>query len=95
MRNCGCRSVRKHRDSNDSDKYIILNISLKFEILEKMRSTSSEPKDNLGILGKGFITSLDLKSKKSPNKYKKERRAIGNSSMKNLSKNIREFEKFT
>ena len=40
-----------------------------------------------------MITSLGLKAKTSPNKYKKVRYAIGNVSTKYLSKIIREFEK--
>ena len=59
-----------------------------------MRITSSYPKDNLGISGKGLITSMGLKAKSRPNKYKKERYAIGNFSMKEISKIIRDFEKF-
>ena len=47
----------------------------------------------MGISGKGLITYLGLKSKTSPNKYKKSRYAIINISMKDLSKIIREFEK--
>ena len=46
MKNCGRHNVRKHRDIKDSDNYVKLEISLKFISLEKMRITSSEPKDN-------------------------------------------------
>ena len=58
-----------------------------------MRITSSKPTYNLGRSGKGFITSLGIKSKTRPNKYKKARFAIGNVSKNDLSKIIREFEK--
>ena len=58
-----------------------------------MRIISSEPKDNFGRSGKGLITSLGIKAKASPKKQKKARYAIGNVSMKELSKIIREFEK--
>ena len=40
-----------------------------------------------------MITSLGLKAKTRPNKYKKERYAIGDVSMKEISNIIREFEK--
>ena len=30
IKNCGCCNVRKHREIKDSDKYITLDISLKF-----------------------------------------------------------------
>ena len=55
--------------------------------------TYSEPKYNLGRLGKGLITSLGLKAKARPNKHKKASYAILNFSMKKLSKIIREFDK--
>ena len=91
MKNCGRRNVRKKIYIKDSDKYITLYISLNFDILEKTRITSSYPKYYLGILGKGLITSMGLKAKARPNKCKKARYAIGNFSMKNLPKIIRDF----
>ena len=63
MKNCGCCNVRKHRETKGRDNYFNLDISLKFDSMEKMRITSSESKDNLGISGKGLITSLGLKAK--------------------------------
>ena len=41
-----------------------------------------------------MITSLGFKAKVRPQNYKKARYAFGNVSEKDLSKNIREFEKF-
>ena len=78
-----------------SDKYVTLDISLKFDSLDKMKITSSESKFKLGRSGKGLITSLSLKAKTNPNKYKKSRYAIGNVSKKYLSEIIREFEKLS
>ena len=46
IKNCGRRNFSKHIDIKDSDKYITLDISLNFGILNKMRITSSEPTDN-------------------------------------------------
>ena len=63
MKNCGPQNVKKHREVKVSDKYVTLDISLKFGSLENMRITSSEPKDNLGISVKGLITYLGLKDK--------------------------------
>ena len=83
-KNCGRRNVRKHIEIKCSDKYVTLDILLKFDSLEKMKITSSESKDNFGRSGKGFITSLGLKTKVRPHKYKKSRYAIGNVSKKNL-----------
>ena len=56
-----------------------------------MKITSSESKEKLERSGKGFITSLGFKAKVRPQKYKKERYAIGNVSKKDLSKIIREL----
>ena len=50
MKNCGHRKVRKHKDVKGSDKcvtlniYEILNISEKFDNLNKMEITYSESK---------------------------------------------------
>ena len=50
MKNCGRRKVRKHKEIKGSDKcvtlnmYEILNISEKFDDLNKMETTSSESK---------------------------------------------------
>ena len=93
MKNCGRCNVRKHREIKGSDKYATLDILLKFYSLENMRITYSESKVKLGVSGKGLITSLSLKAKTGPNKYKKARYAIGNASNKELSKIIRKFEK--
>ena len=46
MKNYGRHNARKHRYIKGSDKYVTLDIFLKFGSLEKMRITSSEPKDN-------------------------------------------------
>ena len=46
IKSCGCHNVGKHVDIKDSDKYITLEIPLKFGSLENMRITSSEPKYN-------------------------------------------------
>ena len=94
MKNGGSRNVSKQRDINDSDNYITLDILLKFGSLDKMIIMSSEPKYNLGISGKGLITSLSLKSNAMPKKYEKSRYAIRDVSMKKLSKIIREFKHY-
>ena len=66
---------------------------MKFDSLENIKITSSGSKDNLGRSGKGLIISMGLKSKVKLHKYKKARYSIGNVSIKDLSKIIREFEK--
>ena len=42
MKNCGRRKVRKHKEIKGSDKIVTLNISMKFDSLNKMKTTSSE-----------------------------------------------------
>ena len=68
---------------------------MKLGSLDKIIITSSDPKNNLGRSGKGLITSMDIKAKARPKKHKKARYAIGNVSMRDLSKIIREFEKLS
>ena len=93
MNNCGRLNVSKHSDIKGSDKYVTLDISLKFDSMKNMRITSSESKVKLGRSGKELIASLGIKSKTRPKKCKKSRYSIINVSQKDLSKNIREFEK--
>ena len=93
MKNCGHQKVRKHNLFKGSDKIVNLNVSKKFDSLNKMETTSSESKGKLGRLGKGLVTTLDFKTKVRSQKYKKESFAIGNVSKKELLKVIKEFEK--
>ena len=101
MRNCGQHNVRKHKEIKGSDKcvtlnmYEILNISEKFDDLNKMETTSSESKVELEGSGKGLVTALALRTKAGSKKYKNSRYAIGNVSMKDLSKKIKDFEKLS
>ena len=71
-----------------------MDISLNFDSLDKIKITYSESKEKLEISGKGLITYLGIKAKVRLHKYKKARYAIVNVSKKDLSKIIREFEKF-
>ena len=48
MKNCAFRNVRKHREIKGSDRYVTLDITLKFYSLDKMKIISSESEDNLG-----------------------------------------------
>ena len=94
--NCfGRPNFMKHIDIKGSYKYVTLDISLKFDSMDKMKITSSESKFKLVISVKGLITSLGLKAKARPKKYKKASCTIGNFSKKDLSKIIREFEKLS
>ena len=62
IENCVRHNVMKHREIKDGEKYTTLDISLDFGSLDKIIITYSEPKDYLGILGKGLITSMGLKT---------------------------------
>ena len=92
-KNCGRHKVKKHKEIKGSDKIVTLNVSAKFDGLNKMKTTSSESKGKLERSGKGLVTALDLKTKVRSQKCKKSRYAIGNVSMKDLSNIIKEFEK--
>ena len=63
MKNCGRHKVRKHKDIKGSDKIVNLNVSAKFDSLNKMETTSSDSKGKLGRSGKGLVTALALKTK--------------------------------
>ena len=63
MKNCGRRNVRKHKEIRGSDKYVTLDISSKFDSLDKNKITSSESKGKLERSGKGLIASLGFKIK--------------------------------
>ena len=93
MKNCGCRNVRKHKEIKGSDKYVTLDISSKFDSLDKMKITSSESKVKLERSRKVLITFLGFKTKARLQKYKKERYAIGNVSEKDLYRIIQDFER--
>ena len=89
MKNCSCCKVRKHKEIKISDKIVTLNISEKFDSLNKMETTSSESKGKLGRSGKGLVTALTFKTKVRSQKYKKARYSIVNVSKKDLSKIIK------
>ena len=63
MKICGCRKVRKHMEIRGSDKIVTLDISEKFDSLNKMETTSSESKVKSERSGKGLVASLAFKTK--------------------------------
>ena len=94
MKMCGRHNVRKHKEIKDSDKYITLDILLKFVSLKKIRIISSEPKDNMVISGKGMINSMCLKTNVRSKKYKKARYDITDVSVKDISNMMKEFKNY-
>ena len=93
MKIFGRCEVRKYRDTKNGEKYITLDISLNFFSMDKMKITSSEPKDYLRISIKGLIASLCLKTFGRLKKNKSSIYSINNVSMKDISKISKEFEK--
>ena len=63
MRNCGRRKVMKNKEIKGSDKIVTLNVSAKFDSLNKMETKSSDSKGKLGRSVKGLVTALALKTK--------------------------------
>ena len=69
MKNCGRRNIRKHKEIKGSDKcvtlniYEILNISKKFDSMNKMETTYSESEVELERSEKGLVTALALRTK--------------------------------
>ena len=69
MKNYGRHKVRKQKKIKGSDKcvtlniYEILNLSEKFDDLDRMETTSSESKVELERSGKGLVPALDLNTK--------------------------------
>ena len=76
-----------------SNKIVTLDISAKFDSVNKMETTSSESKEKLERSGMGLVTALAFKTNVRLPKYKKASYAIGNVSKKDLSKTIKKFEK--
>ena len=72
MKNSGRCKFRKHKEIKGSDKCVTLNISKKFDSLNKMETTSSESKIKLGRIGKGLVTALDLKTKERSKNTKRQ-----------------------
>ena len=93
MKTCGRRKVRKQKGIKVSDMYVALEISSKFDSLDKMKITSSESKGKLEGSRKGLVTSLGFKTKVRSQKYKKARYSLENVSDEDISKIIKEFGK--
>ena len=91
-KNCVRRKVSKHKEIKGSDKIVTLNISAKFDSLNKMETTSSESKVKLGRSGKGLVTNMAFNTKVRFSKCKKVRYTVGNVSEKDILKIIKEFE---
>ena len=89
----GHRKVRENKKIKGSNKYVTLDISSKFDSLDKMKTISSESKRKLKRSGKRLVSSLSFKTKVRSQKFKKARYAIRNVSEKDFLKIIKEFEK--
>ena len=94
MKKIGRHNVRKHREIKNGERYITLDILLEFGSMDKMKITSSDPKYYLGRSGKGLNSSLVINTIGRSNKSKNSRFAMTNASPKDISKIIKDFEKF-
>ena len=54
MKNCGRRKVRKHKEIKGSNKIVTLNVSEKFDSLNKMEITFQSQKENWGDQERGW-----------------------------------------
>ena len=90
-KSCGRRNVRKHSDIKNGEKYIILDISFKLDLMDKREVTSSESKDYMVVPDKGLTNSQYL----SNTIFNKKQRArfsitdIINQELRNLLKKFR------
>ena len=75
MTSCGRRNVCKHREINNSEQYMALDISLKIYCLYKKEVTSSESRYYMRRSGTGLTNYPDLRTK-SPNNKQKARISI-------------------
>ena len=71
MTSCIRRNVRKHKEINNSEQYIYLDVSLEIDFLDRRGFTTSESRDYIGISGKGLTKSLTLITK-NPNKKNRQ-----------------------
>ena len=53
IKNCGQSNVRKHKEIKGSDKCVTLNISEKFDSLNKMGKTTFRVERKIGEIRKG------------------------------------------
>ena len=84
MKTFGRHNVRKHIEIKGSDKYVTLDISLKFDSLYNMIIISSESKFNFGISGKGVYYQYGYQGQIKGKEIQKARYSIGNVSRKDL-----------
>ena len=98
MKNCGRQKVRKHKDIKGSDKIVTLNVSAKFDSLNKMKTTSSESKGKLGRSGKGLVTALAFNTKvrfcKNTKSQVMPSEMSARRTFRRLSKSLRKWAKY-
>ena len=90
MTSCGRHNVSKHREIENGDQYIILDISSKIYCIDKREFISSESSDSIGRPGKGLTTYQDLSTKR-PNKKQKVRFAITKITHQDINKLLKKF----
>ena len=94
MKNCGHIKVRKQKEIKGSDKIVTLDISSKFDSMNKMKTTSSESKGKLERSGNEMVTSLAFKTKVKPPNKKRQGMPLEMSAIRTfriLSKSLRKL----
>ena len=66
MRSCGSHIVSKHKEINNGDQYIAMDIYLGTGCIYKKKITSSGPRDYVGRSGNIMNTSLTLRTINNP-----------------------------
>ena len=98
MRNFVRRKFRKHKEIKGSDKIVTLNVSAKFESLNKMETISSESKEKLEISGKELVTALAFKTKVGFRKNTKRQgmpsKMSARRTFRRLSKSLRKLARY-
>ena len=93
MKSFGRRKVRKHKEIRGSDKIVNLDISAKFDSLNKTETTSSESKERFGKIRKGVGKRSGFQYQSKVAKIKKAMYAIVSFSEKDIPNIIKKFEK--
>ena len=93
MKNVGRRKVRKHKEIRDSDNIITLEISTKFDSLDKIETTYSESKEKLERSGKEVGNRFGFQDQRKVTKILKGKVCHRKWSEKDIYRIIRKFEK--
>ena len=92
LKNCRCCNVRRHKEINNGEQYIVLEIYLELGTSDKREISSLGPKYYVRRSSKGLTTSLTLKTRKISSKKKKTGTVNTKDSYQDFVKITEEFE---